>query len=87
MELAVSDTGIGISDEHKARIFEPFFTTKQANQGTGLGLSIVREIVNNHNGLIQVESSLSGGTVFTVYWPVRVVPKVGQVDTLQSANN
>ena len=67
LEIKISDTGCGISDEILADIFEPFFTTKQ--QGTGLGLSTVHRIVENHGGELQLESRLGEGTVFQIRFP------------------
>jgi len=67
--LAVRDTGVGISDEMKARIFDPFFTTKPAGQGTGLGLTIVRDVVRESGGFIFVQSEPGLGTSFVIYWP------------------
>src|SRR4029077_11903763 len=67
--LAVRDTGVGISDEMKAKIFEPFFTTKPAGQGTGLGLTIVRDVVRESGGFIFVQSAPGLGTSFVIYWP------------------
>jgi two-component system cell cycle sensor histidine kinase/response regulator CckA len=66
--LAVRDTGVGISDEMKARIFEPFFTTKPSGQGTGLGLTIVRDVVLESGGFIFVQSAPGLGTSFVIYW-------------------
>ena len=68
--LAVTDTGSGIRDEHRASIFEPFFTTKPAGSGTGLGLSVVRNIVYAHGGQITFQSRLGSGTTFVVTLPV-----------------
>ncbi len=56
--LAVSDTGPGIPEEHRARIFDPFFTSKQ--DGTGLGLAVTQQIVLRHHGRIHVESDDTG---------------------------
>ncbi len=67
IEISISDTGPGISDDMRARLFEPFATTKL--KGTGLGLAITKQIINAHQGSIQV-SSFPGGTVFHVYLPV-----------------
>ena len=68
--LRVSDTGIGISEEHLALIFEPFFTTKAPGQGTGLGLAIAQEIITRYQGTMSVESIVGKGTTFSVHIPV-----------------
>ena len=68
--IKISDTGIGMDIETKARIFEPFFTTKDDKSGTGLGLSIVNGIVEKHGGWIEVESISGKGSIFTIYFPV-----------------
>jgi signal transduction histidine kinase/ActR/RegA family two-component response regulator len=68
--IRISDTGIGITEEVRARMFEPFYTTKGISEGTGLGLAIVYGIVKEHNGFIEVESELRQGTTFRVYLPV-----------------
>jgi len=66
-KISIVDSGNGIAQEEKEKIFEPFFTTKE--NGTGLGLSIVHKIIENHNGLIRVESELGRGSSFTIYLP------------------
>jgi len=68
VKISIADSGNGIAPEEKEKIFEPFFTTKE--NGTGLGLSIVHKIIENHNGLIKVESDLDRGSTFTIFLPV-----------------
>jgi PAS domain S-box-containing protein len=68
--LTVSDTGMGIAEEHLPRIFDPFFTTKEVGQGTGLGLSVVHGLVTANRGAVEVISQVGEGACFHVYLPV-----------------
>jgi len=67
VEIAISDTGVGIPFEIQEQIFEPFFTTRK--QGTGLGLSTVHRIVQSHGGSLQLESAEDVGTCFRIRLP------------------
>ena len=71
VEIAVSDTGIGMPAETAERVFEPFFTTKglATKQGTGLGLSTVFGFARQSGGDVLVESAVSKGTTFRLYLP------------------
>ncbi len=67
--LSVADDGCGIDEETLKNIFEPFFTTKSFHKGTGLGLATVFGIVQQNDGVIQVQSHVDSGTIFKVFLP------------------
>ena len=72
--LQVIDTGAGIPEKLLPKIFQPFFTTKGTSRrgeakGTGLGLAICKEIVEHHQGRIEVQSEVGKGTTFSIYLP------------------
>lgn len=69
VEIIISDTGVGMSEEKQQHIFSPFYTDK--NRGTGLGLAIVKNIVDAHHGEIQVKSKEGVGTAFSLMLPRR----------------
>jgi signal transduction histidine kinase len=69
VEIAVSDTGRGMSKEIQEKAFDPFFTTKQPGQGTGLGLSQVYGFVRQSGGYVKIDSELRKGTTIRIYLP------------------
>ena len=70
VHMRIQDTGRGISPQHASQLFDPFYTTKQ--KGTGLGLSISQQIVEEHNGTIEVDVTQPQGTAFVITLPVQV---------------
>ncbi len=70
VQVMITDTGHGISDDIVSQVFDPFFTTKEIGMGTGLGLSICYNIIKQHGGEISLVSSEQGGTIMTTTFPV-----------------
>ena len=68
VKLSVADNGSGIAPENIGKIFQPYFTSKK--EGTGLGLAITCELVARYGGAIDVRSTVSLGTTFSVYLPL-----------------
>lgn len=71
--LRVGDDGIGMSEEIAKRIFEQGFTTKPVGKGSGLGLALTKDIIEKHNGHIEVESESGKGSSFTVCLPIEPI--------------
>ncbi|MDE2362979.1 MAG: PAS domain S-box protein [Hyphomicrobiales bacterium] len=69
-KLEIEDNGVGIEAEALGKIFDPFYTTKPVNKGTGLGLAIVAGLVQQHEGVVEVESVRGIGTRFKVLLPL-----------------
>ena len=81
VEITVSDSGEGISDENMSKIFDPFFTTKPVGKGTGLGLSISYRIIMEHRGTIAVRRNDTAGVTFLIRIPVDAeAPKTTTVE-------
>ena len=74
VRLDITDTGCGIASDALAHIFDPFFTTK--SNGTGLGLPVAHGIIQEHDGMIDVESQLGRGTTFHIFFPLLVKPVI-----------
>lgn len=74
VEIAVSDSGVGIPDDVLRRLFDPFSTTKRRGQGSGLGLAISKRIVDGFGGRILVDSEVGRGTTVTVVLPCAAPP-------------
>ena len=69
VNIAVRDTGCGMTPSLQRRVFEPFYTTHRQNGGSGLGLATVRSIVSSHEGVVGIESRVGEGTIFMLTFP------------------
>jgi len=83
ISVAIQDTGMGIPDESIPHLFEKFYRVREHEgkaTGTGLGLSISKQIIQGHNGRIEVKSKVGVGTSFTIYIPrsTKTVPRVNE---------
>ncbi|MBU1221728.1 response regulator [Myxococcota bacterium] len=81
--LSIADNGKGMTNATMKRIFEPYFTTRTAESGTGLGLSVVWGIIDNHEGIIEVNSEVGTGTEFRLYFPEASPPLKTYTSTSQ----
>jgi signal transduction histidine kinase len=68
--IEITDTGMGIKEEHMDKIFDSFFTTKEEIKGVGLGLSVCYGFIKDHGGEIVVKSQEGTGTTFVITLPV-----------------
>ncbi len=71
VEIRITDTGKGIPSEILTRIFDPFFTTKEGRKGYGLGLFVTHNIIKEHDGSIDIHSSMGHGTTVFIKLPVK----------------
>tara|TARA_R110000824_G_scaffold390760_2_gene587472 strand:- start:150839 stop:153469 length:2631 start_codon:yes stop_codon:yes gene_type:complete len=79
VQIAVSDSGTGMSAETLAHVFDPFFTTKEVGKGSGLGLSMVYGFVKQSQGHIKIYSELSHGTTIRIYLP-KIAEKLDEAE-------
>jgi signal transduction histidine kinase len=84
--VSIRDTGVGIPEGMLAQVFEPFFTTKSVGRGTGLGLATVRSLVEQHGGVVSLESEPGRGTTFTIYLPLATGALVSRQDVAAASS-
>jgi CheY-like chemotaxis protein len=82
--ISIKDTGIGMDEKTLKRVFDPFFTSKDKERGSGLGMASAYGIIQNHDGMILVESEKGQGTTFRIYLPATEKPVI---DELQANQN
>jgi len=85
VRIRVTDTGTGIPQVVRDKIFEPFFTTKDVGKGTGLGLSTALGIMQEHHGIIELESTGPQGTTFVIYLPATTEEPLAPAATTPAA--
>jgi two-component system OmpR family sensor kinase len=89
VEIAVHDTGIGMSETEMERLFTPFYRANnvfsEQISGTGLGLSIARSLVEQHGGTISVQSTPDVGSVFCVRLPIFVTEEAASLAQTSAA--
>jgi nitrogen fixation negative regulator NifL len=77
--VRITDNGNGIPANKRSKIFEPFYTTNKSGSAAGIGLTIAKEIVNQHHGLIDIDSEVEQGCCFQLSFPLRKRPRLGVV--------
>ncbi|MHC4599935.1 MAG: sensor histidine kinase [Planctomycetota bacterium] len=84
LEIEIADTGCGMTEEQIQRAYDLFYTTKEVGKGSGLGLAIVHNIIENHNGRMEIRSRLGEGTTVWLQFPVISDPKSGRYELVQA---
>ncbi len=85
--VVISDDGPGMASDLVSRIFDPFFTTRQVGSGTGLGLNVAYQIIEQHGGMVDVQSEPGEGTTFTLRIPARRESHVAEGALSREANH
>lgn len=85
LEISIRDTGVGISPQMIKQIFDPFFTTKEKGKGTGLGLSMVYNIIKQHNGYLNVDSTPGEGTSISIFLKLLIHSQSGNHNSLDES--
>ena len=84
--VSIRDSGMGIKKNVLPRVFDPFFTTKQQGEGTGLGLAICLQLLQKHQGKIDVKSDWGKGTEVRITLPLAPAPSARELEDEEEAN-
>jgi len=84
--VSIRDSGMGIKKNVLPRVFDPFFTTKQQGEGTGLGLAICLQLLQKHQGKIEVKSDWGKGTEVRITLPLAPAPSARELEDEEEAN-
>lgn len=80
VKISIADQGCGISKEALPHVKEKFYKANTAVRGSGIGLAVTNEIINLHNGTLEIDSEENKGTLVTIYLPVDSVPTKKEMD-------
>ncbi len=87
VKISIADQGCGISKEDLPHVMEKFYKANVSVRGSGIGLAVTNEIVNLHNGKLDINSVEGRGTLVTIYLPVESAPTKSEIDNSGASNN
>ena len=80
VKISIADQGCGISKEDLPHVMEKFYKANVSVRGSGIGLAVTNEIINLHNGRLEIDSEINVGTLVTIYLPVESMPTKQEID-------
>ena len=80
VKISIADQGCGISEEDLPHVMEKFYKANVSVRGSGIGLAVTNEIINLHNGKLEIDSKQNVGTLVTIYLPIESKPSEQEID-------